>query len=59
VLFSPPGVLADEVIVDLVAAEPAGRAVLVATSDGEVVRAVRGAGARVLPSAVLLARLDR
>ncbi len=59
VLFSPPQVLADAVIVELVHAEPPGRPVLVATSDGEVARAVRAQGARVIPSAVLLARLDR
>ena len=33
VLFSPAGVIADDVIRELVAAEPAGRAVVVVTSD--------------------------
>jgi predicted RNA-binding protein with PIN domain len=59
VLFSPPGVIADEVLVRLVAAEPAGRPLLVATSDREVADAVRSGGARVLPSTALLARLSR
>ena len=40
VLFSPRGVIADDVIRDLVAAEPDGRVVVVVTSDQEVVRDV-------------------
>ena len=56
-LFSDPGVLADDVIRSLVAAEPQGRPVLVATSDRAVVTSVRGRGAHALPSAILLARL--
>ena len=36
VLFSPPGVIADDVIRDLVAAEPPGRTVVVVTDDQEV-----------------------
>jgi predicted RNA-binding protein with PIN domain len=59
VLFSDPGVLADDVIRDLVAAEPQGRPVAVATSDRAVVRSVRGCGAHTVASAVLLARLVR
>ncbi len=57
VLFSAPDELADDVIRRLVAAEPAGRALVVVTSDQEVVRDVRAAGAWTVPSAVLLARL--
>jgi predicted RNA-binding protein with PIN domain len=56
VLFSAPDELADDVIRRLVAAEPAGRALLVVTSDQEVVRDVRAAGAWTVPSLVLLAR---
>lgn len=59
VLFSEPGVLADDVIRDLVAAEPPGRPVIVATSDREVVTAVRRSGAHTVPSDVLLTRLGR
>ncbi|MEU6697145.1 NYN domain-containing protein [Pseudonocardia sp. NPDC046786] len=57
VLFSEAGVIADDVIRDLVAAEPRGRPLLVATSDQEVVRSVRRRGAHSVPSAVLLRRL--
>jgi predicted RNA-binding protein with PIN domain len=59
VLFSDPGVLADDVIRDLVAAEPQGRPVVVATSDRAVVQSVRRSGAHAVPSAVLLNRLVR
>ncbi len=57
VLFSDPDVLADDVVRDLVAAEPRGRPLLVATSDQAVVRSVRRRGAHTVPSAVLLQRL--
>ena len=59
VLFSDPGVLADDVIRDLVSAEPQGRPVVVATSDRAVVDSVRRCGAHAVPSAVLLGRLVR
>ncbi|TQM14124.1 NYN domain-containing protein [Pseudonocardia kunmingensis] len=59
VLFSDAGVLADDVIRDLVAAEPQGRPVVVATSDRAVVESVRACGAHAVPSAVLLTRLMR
>lgn len=59
VLFSDPGVLADDVIRSIVAAEPAGRPLVVATSDREVADSVRHQGAHPVPSAVLLARLNR
>jgi len=59
VLFSDPGVLADDVIRSIVAAEPAGRPLVVVTSDREVTDSVRRQGAHPAPSAVLLARLNR
>jgi len=58
VLFSEPGVLADDVIRDLVAAEPRGRPLVVVTSDQEIVTSVRRSGAHAVPSAVFLARLS-
>lgn len=57
VLFSDAGVIADDVVRDLVAAEPVGRPLLVATSDQEIVRSVRRRGAHTVASAVLLRRL--
>lgn len=59
VLFSDKGVLADDVIRTLVAAEPAGRPLVVATSDRAVADSVRARGAHPVPSAVLLTRLGR
>ena len=59
VLFSPVGVIADDVIRDLVAAEPRGRPLLVVTSDQAVVRDVVAAGARAVGSAGLSALLAR
>lgn len=59
VLFSDPGVLADDVIRDLVAAEPRGRPVVVVTSDRAVAESVRRCGAYPVPSVVLLTRLNR
>lgn len=55
VLFSPPGVIADDVLRQLVAAEPAGRVVIVVSSDREVYESVGRAGARTAPSSALLA----
>jgi predicted RNA-binding protein with PIN domain len=57
VLFSAPDEIADDVIRRLVAAEPAGRPVVVVTSDREVVTDTGRDGAWAVPSAVLLARL--
>ncbi|WP_232662240.1 NYN domain-containing protein [Pseudonocardia sp. TRM90224] len=59
VLFSDPGVIADDVIRTLVASEPHGRPILVATSDKAVVTSVRKQGAYSVPSSVLLGRLAR
>jgi hypothetical protein len=55
VLFSPPGVIADDVIRDLVRAEPAGRVLIVVSSDRQIVEAVSRDGARTAGSTVLLA----
>jgi len=59
VLFSPRGVIADDVLRDLVAAEPAGRVVVVVTADQAVARDVTADGARVMDPAVLLDVLAR
>lgn len=59
VLFSPFGVIADDVIRDIVAAEPRGRAVVVASSDQAVARDVEAAGFRVVASEALAALLAR
>lgn len=59
VLFSPVGVIADDVIRDLVAAEPRGRAVVVASSDQEVARDVVAAGFEVVRSEALVQLLTR
>jgi predicted RNA-binding protein with PIN domain len=56
VLYSPEGVIADDLIRELVAAEPQGRPVVVVSSDQEVARDVRQAGARSV-AAMALARL--
>lgn len=54
VVFSPPGVIADEVIRRMVAAEPQGRVLVVISSDREVGDGARRSGSRVASSAVLL-----
>ncbi len=59
VLFSAPGQTADDVIGQLVAAEPSGRAVVVISSDQEVCDSARRADARPAPSSLLLRRLSR
>ncbi|MGW2487701.1 NYN domain-containing protein [Streptomyces sp. NPDC001606] len=58
VLFSKPGITADELIRQLVRAEPPGRPVIVASTDREVADGVARAGARPVASAVLLKRLS-
>ena len=50
VVFSPEGVIADDVIRQLVAAEPSGRVVVVVTGDQESQRDVARDGARTVPS---------
>jgi len=57
VLFSAPEQIADDVIRALVAAEPSGRVLVVATSDQQVVADVRRAGAWTVPSSRLLGLL--
>lgn len=57
VLFSAADETADDLIRRLVAAEPAGRPVVVVSSDREIATDVGRAGAWTVPSAVLLARL--
>lgn len=59
VLFSAAGEIADTLVVRLVDAEPAGRPIVVVSSDREVVTAVVRLGARAVPSAALLGRLER
>jgi predicted RNA-binding protein with PIN domain len=59
VLFSSPGQLADDLIRDLLRAEPAGRTVLVASSDQAVAASVRAAGGWPASATVLLSRLER
>ncbi|GHE50908.1 RNA-binding protein [Streptomyces longispororuber] len=59
VLFSKPGVTADELIRQLVRAEPPGRPVIVVSTDREVADGIAKAGARPVASAVLLKRLTR
>jgi predicted RNA-binding protein with PIN domain len=56
VLYSPFGVIADDVIRQLVAVEPTGRPVVVVTSDQAVARDVLRGGAKVV-GAVVLSRL--
>lgn len=53
VLFSPVGVIADDVIRQLVAVEPAGRVVVVVTEDRELADDVRRAGGRVVAPGAL------
>ncbi|MEU7277648.1 NYN domain-containing protein [Streptomyces sp. NPDC045431] len=59
VLFSKPGVTADELIRQLVRAEPPGRPVVVVSTDREVADGVAKSGARPVSSALLLKRLSR
>lgn len=59
VRFSPPGVIADEVIRQLVRAEPAGRPLVVVSSDREVAESVGGAGARSVSASALVVRIGR
>jgi predicted RNA-binding protein with PIN domain len=59
VLFSKPGQTADELIRQLVRAEPPGRPVVVVSSDREVADGCAVAGARPVASTLLLRRLGR
>ncbi len=57
VVFSPPGVIADDVIRDEMARLPPDRHIVVVTNDAEVVRDARAAGCNVVSSNALLAVL--
>jgi predicted RNA-binding protein with PIN domain len=57
VLFSAADEIADDLIRRLVGAEPAGRPVIVATNDRQVITDVARSGAWSVPSPVLLSRL--
>ncbi len=59
VRFSPPGVIADDIIRQLVAAEPSGRPVVVVSTDREVAESITKMGARSVASAALVAVLGR
>lgn len=59
VLFSKAGVTADELIRQLVRAEPPGRPVIVVSTDREVADGIAKAGARPVASVVLLKRFSR
>jgi len=59
VQFSPPGVIADDVIRDVVATLPTDLPVAVATNDREVVASVRAMGANTITSETLLAAAGR
>ncbi|RJL31417.1 RNA-binding protein [Bailinhaonella thermotolerans] len=59
VRFSAPGQTADDLIRELVRAEPQGRPVVVFSADREVADSVRRDGARPVPSTLLLKRLSR
>ncbi len=54
VLFSQPGVIADDLIRDLVRAEPKGRPIVVVTTDRELAESVIRVGARTVASAALV-----
>lgn len=54
VVYSPEGVIADDVIRDEVRRLPASRGVVVVTNDAEIVTDVRVLGANVVPSNALL-----
>jgi predicted RNA-binding protein with PIN domain len=57
VRFSPPGVIADDLIRQLVEAEPVGRPIVVISTDREVARSVTKKGARALASMALVRAL--
>jgi predicted RNA-binding protein with PIN domain len=59
VAFSPPGVTADDVLVEQVELTPADRAVMVVTSDRALGAAVRALGANVVRSDQFLATAHR
>src|SRR5436190_3035457 len=58
VLFSDPGITADEVIRRMVAEEPPGRPIVVVSADREVAEGVARPGVTAVPSVVLLRLLE-
>jgi predicted RNA-binding protein with PIN domain len=54
VMFSPPGVIADDKIRDLLSVEPGGRPVVVVSSDREVADSAHRVGARAVASLALV-----
>ncbi|HLR95148.1 MAG TPA: NYN domain-containing protein [Jiangellaceae bacterium] len=58
VLFSPADQIADDVIRDIVRAEPEGRAVVVASSDQDLVNDLRGPGVAPVSASVLVSILS-
>ena len=54
VRFSPPGVIADDLIRQLVQAEPTGRSVIVVSTDREVAESITKMGARSVASIALI-----
>ena len=59
VRFSPAGVIADEVIRQLVRAEPPGRPIVVVSTDREVAESTITMGARALSATTLISRIAR
>jgi predicted RNA-binding protein with PIN domain len=59
VRFSPPGVIADDLLRQLVASEPQGRPVVMVTSDRELASSVEAPGVRCLSAAALIDALKR
>ncbi len=57
VRFSPPGVIADDLIRQLVSAEPSGRSIIVVSTDRELAESVTKIGARSVASAALVAAM--
>ena len=57
VVFSPPGVIADDVIRGEIERVPADRQIVVVTNDAEIVRDARAAGCNIVSSNALLALL--
>ena len=55
VVYSPAGIIADDVIRDETRRLPTSRPVVVVTNDAEIVRDVRADGANVVPSNALIA----
>ena len=59
VLYSPRGVIADDVIRELIAVEPQGRVVVVVTADRAVAEDVARGGARVVDPDALIGLIAR